>query len=47
MDRGSCFGYSVYNVAQIANINIARSGIEAYSSLGVEERCQQPLRNAF
>lgn len=47
VDRGSCFGDNFYTIAIGANIDVARSGIEAHSSLGIGERYHQPLRNTY
>lgn len=47
VDRGSCFGDEFFTIAASAIIDVARSGIEAHSSLGVGEWFHQPLRNAF
>lgn len=46
-DRGSCFGDNFYTIAKGANIDVARSVIEAHSSLGIGEQYHQPLRNTF
>lgn len=47
MDRRSCFGDHFYTVVKSAHIDAARSDMEAHSSLGIWERCHQPLRNTF
>lgn len=45
--RGSCFGSNFYSIVQKASIDIARSRIEAHSSLRIKKRYHHPLQNIF
>lgn len=47
VDRGSCFGGDFFSIAKKSNIDVARSGVDAHSALGVGERYHEPLRNTL
>ena len=44
VDQGSAFGPLFINIGVVSNVGVDRTGIEAYSSLGLGERYHQPLR---
>lgn len=47
VDRCSCFRDDFHTIVNGAMIDIARSGIEAHSSLEIGERFPQPFKNKF
>ena len=46
-DQGSAFGDLFISMAQLDQVDVQRTGIEAHSSLSLGERYHQPLRNTY
>lgn len=43
-DQGSAFGSKFNHLVKLADVEVSRTGIEAYSSLGTGERYNEPIR---
>ena len=47
VDQGSYFGETLATLGALSNVDVKDTGVEAHSSLGLEERYHQPLRNTY